>query len=332
MIRLFVSLLFAFLLVPHGTLAQKPATIAGNVYYESDYHPAKDVTIKLSDGEHTFLESQSTTDDGLFRFGGLKRSTYHVTVEASGYEPVSLDVDISMVSDKGLVIYLKPIYKKQDSPSSKTVSLHELSIPLKARECMDSGKKKLYQDKDAQAAVEDFQQAVSLAPAYFEADYQLGMAQLTLGNRGEAETNFRKAVALSGDTYPEAEVSLGAVLLDRGDVAEANKFIRRGLQLNPNSWLGHYELGRCLLKQDHLFEAHTSAEQARLLAPSVPIIYRLLSNIHLQQKDYPALLEDLDTYLTLDPNSPAGIRAKQLREEVQQKITAEHLGPTSAHP
>jgi tetratricopeptide (TPR) repeat protein len=333
MIRLFVWWLFVFcFLAPFGALAQKPATIAGNVYYESDYHAAKNITVSLFDGDRVFLESQSTSDDGLFRFGGLRRAMYTLTIDVSGYEPVSLDVDISMASDKSLAIYLKPIAHKQDVPQSKTVSVHELSLPVKARELMDSGMKKLYQDKDAQNAVVDFQQAVSAAPTYYEADYQLAMAQLTVGNQGEAESSFRKAIELSGDKYADAEVGLGAVLLDRGDTIEAVKAIRRGLQLNPKLWLGHYELGRALLKQDHLFEAQASAEQARLLAPSAPIVYRLLSNIHLLQKDYPALLEDLNTYLELDPTSPVGIRAKQLRDQVQLKVSAQHLAHASTNP
>jgi hypothetical protein len=37
-----------------------------------------------------------------------------------------------------------------------------------------------------------------------------------------------------------------------------------------------------------------------------------------------ALLIDIDAYIKLDPDSPAGIRAKQMREEVQQKIEADN--------
>jgi hypothetical protein len=55
-------------------------------------------------------------------------------------------------------------------------------------------------------------------------------------------------------------------------------------------------------------------------------VYRLLSNIHLQQHNYPALLADLDTYLTLDPDSQAGQRARQIRDEVRQKISVTSPG------
>jgi hypothetical protein len=328
-----VVFLVLLLLFSLPSFAQKTATIAGNVYFGSEYNPAKNVTVTLYDQEHNLIETQTTSDDGQFRIGGLRRSTYTVDIDVTGYEHFSQDVDVSMTSDKGLAVYLKPIAKKQDAPLSKTVSVHELSMPPAARDLVDSGKKKLYQQKDAQAAILDFQQALTLAPTYYEAQYQMAMAQMTLGRKSDAEASFRKALELSDNKYPEALVGLGAVLLDRGDATGAEKFIRQGLQLNPNLWLGHYELGRALMMEKNLPDALSSAEQARLLAPSVPIVYRLLSNIHLAQKDYPALLADLDTYIALDPDSPAGVRAKQLRDQFQQSSAApKQTTPASANP
>jgi regulator of sirC expression with transglutaminase-like and TPR domain len=69
-----------------------------------------------------------------------------------------------------------------------------------------------------------------------------------------------------------------------------------------------------------------------LLAPNAPVVYRLLSNIHLQEKDYPALMQDIEEYLKLDPDSPAGIRAKELREQVQKKMATDHPVPAAAKP
>jgi tetratricopeptide (TPR) repeat protein len=313
------SLICLWVFLPRESLAQKPATIAGNVYYGSDYNAAKNVPVTLYDSEHTILETQNTSDDGQFRFGTLRRATYIIVVDIPGYERVSLDVDVSMASDKGLAIYLKSTARPQEAQQLKTVSVHELSMPQKARELVDSAMKKLYKDHDPPAALADLQQAVALAPGYYEALYQTGMAQLTLGDRAAAEKSFRSSFEQSSHTYAEASVGLGAALLDLGNPSEAEQSVRRGLQLNPNLWLGHYEMGRVLLQQKHLADALASAEQARLLAPNVPIVYRLLSNIHLQQKNYPALLADLDAYLKLDHTSPAGLRAKQLRDQLASK-------------
>ncbi len=317
MSRLFAPILFLLLVI----LAQKPSTIAGNVYYGNEYNVAKNVSVALYDSQRQLIEAQSTTDAGQFRFGGLRRAQYVVVIDAPGCEHYSTDVDVSMASDKNVIIYLKSTSKANETLHSQTVSVHELTMPAKARDFMESGKKKLYEDKNAKAALADFQQAVAAAPEYYEAAYQLAMAQLTLGNRADAESFFRKSIDLSNNKYPEAQIGLGAVLLDTGEFSEAGESIRAGVKQNPTLWLGHYELGRLLLKQNRLTEAQSSAEEARLLAPGAPIVYRLLSNIHLQQKNYTALLEDLDTYLTLDPDSPAGQRAKQLRDQLQQRLS-----------
>lgn len=320
------------LTIPVAIHAQRSATLAGNVYFEDDYHPARNVLVNLSDDEQLPLGTQTTSEAGRFRFSGLQRTTYTVNINASGYEPVILKVDLSFMSDKGVVIYLKPISKKEDSPKGGSISTHELSMPAKARDLMESGKKKLYQDKDSQGGLADFQQAVSVAPGYYEAHYQVAMAYLTLGNGGEAEKSLRKSMELSGDTYGEAEVGLGTMMLDRGSFAEGEKAIRRGIQLSPKFWLGHYELGRALLNEKRIPEAKDSAEHARSLAPSAPIVYRLLSNIHLEEKDYAALLQDIDAYLKLDPDSPAGTRAKQLREQVQRKVDSKQPASVTVKP
>jgi tetratricopeptide (TPR) repeat protein len=94
--------------------------------------------------------------------------------------------------------------------------------------------------------------------------------------------------------------------------------------------MGYYQLGRALLNENKIPEAKGSAELARSLGPNNPIIYRLLSNIHVREKDYPALLQDLNACIQLDPDSPAGRCAKQLREEVQQKIAAEKPIPAAS--
>jgi len=327
MIRLAGSLgVLLFLFAPLASFCQKPATIAGNVYFETDANPAKNVMVELYNAEHALITSGPASDSGRFDFGSLRRAVYYLRVEVAGYERAEVPVDVSMVSDKSVTVYLRPLARKDNSPASPTVSVHELSMPSKARAFMASGKKKLYQDKDPQAALPDLEQALANAPNYYEAEYELALTHLTLGHSAEAEKLFRSCFERSGHTYGDASVRLGGVLLDRGDVADAEDSIRAGLRLRPNYWLAHYELGRALLMEKHLDASLASAEQARTLAPSASVVYRLLSNIHLQQHNYPALLADLDTYLTLDPDSQAGQRARQIRDEVRQKISVTSPG------
>ena len=187
-----------------------PLLISGYVYCEEKSHVPLNVQVDLRDAQQTQLASVAASDGGEFRFDGLKQGVYTVSVNEPGYEPVSVKLDLSGASQKDVAICLKRSTKSQDSPKSSTISTHELSMPAKARDLMESGKKKLYEDKNSAGGMGDFQQAISLAPGYYEAHYQLAMAYLSLGNtRRSGRRASAKSIEVSGDKYGEADVRLG---------------------------------------------------------------------------------------------------------------------------
>lgn len=337
----FPSVLLVLLLVPTKALAQHNgsassaglgsniAVVTGTVYSQPGDRPVMQALVQLCDGGGNLLAQEITSDDGEFSFRGLPRNNYVLQISANGFAPTTTSVDLSYNSDRGVPIYLKPLSADASEPvASARVSAHEMSMPKAARDAFAAGTKKMYVDKNAQGALADFQAAVAAAPGYYEAFHQMALVEISLGKSVEGETHLRKAIEVSGDKYGEADVSLGTILIERGQSADGEKTLRRGIELSPNFWLGYYELGRAMLNQEKLAEALKSAEQARSLSPGTAINYRLLSNIHLREKNYPALLEDIDAYIKLDPDSPAGIRAKALREQVAQKVSAQS-GPSA---
>jgi tetratricopeptide (TPR) repeat protein len=324
MLRLSVALfaLTSFFLSPQSLLAQQSVSLAGTIYSEATKRPVQQASLRLCDPAGNMLEQMVTTDSGEYVFRQLRHAEYILTVTATGYQPYDLHVDLSFASDRGVSIYLNPNPGDPAAPSpAGSVSAHEISMPQKARDLLSSGEKKLYFDKNPQAGLADFQQAVSIAPGFYEAYYQIGMAYLTIGTRDEAEKSFRKSIEVSNDKYGEPVIGLASFLIDTGDLAQSEKMTRHGLELSPNSWFGHYQLGRILFTENKIADAQKSAEQARSLDPNAAIVYRLLSNIHLSQKDYPALIQDLDAYIKLDPDSPAGVRAKEIRKQAAEKIS-----------
>jgi tetratricopeptide (TPR) repeat protein len=296
-------------------------TVSGMVLAEGNNQAIEHVAVRLCDGGGNLMEETTTPQSGEFYFRGVRRGRYILTFEANGYLKTDFQLDLSYTSDKGMTIYMKPIAKQSAAGTAgSTVSAHELSMPQAARELVASGKKKLYVDKKPDAGLLDFHQAVTQAPNYYEAYREIAIAYLTMGKAGEARENFRKSIELSHDTYGDADVGLGTLLVEKGEAGEGEKAIRRGVELNPNSWMGFYELGKLDLGRDRLDLALKSAERARALAPNAPIVYRLLANIHMRQKNYADLLGDLDAYIKLDPDSPAGLRAAQMRQQIAQEI------------
>ncbi|MGB2625853.1 MAG: tetratricopeptide repeat protein [Candidatus Acidiferrum sp.] len=330
MLRLRLTLLFsAFLCISSVCFAQRRVSLVGNVYFGDDSHPAGNVTVSLDSPDEGHFADGVTNGAGQFRFGNLKPSIYVLKIDEEDFAPVSKTIDATLGSDKNVTIYLQLKSQPPSTGKGTAISAHELSVPEKARELEISGKRKLYQDRDLAGALSDFERAISIAPGYYEARYNAGMAYWAMARLTEAENSFRRSAEISGDKFGEADVCIGAILLDQGSASEGERMIRKGLRLSPNFWLGHYELGRALLNKNQLPEAEVSASEARLLAPAAPIVYRLLSNIHLAEKDYSALIEDIDSYLALDPTSPVGLRAKELRDQFQRKLA---LAPGLAKP
>lgn len=325
------TVILALLWFP-AALRANPATLAGTVFTE-DNNRIEHADVKLCDAGGTRLGEEVTTDSGEFAFRGLARGPYTLQVSANGYQSQEIHVDLSFASERGVAIYLKSLSSgpRATTPGA-TVSAHEMSMPEAARNLVDAGKRKFWVDKNHEAGMQDLERAVSIAPSYYEAYYEIGMADLALGKTDPAEQSFRKSLEASAEKYGNAYVGLGSVLVSQGKVSDGEKALIQGVELNPKSSLGFYELGKIQLSQKRLEEAGKSAEQARSIAPNFASVYRLLANIHIQQKNYRALLTDIDAYVKLDPDSPAGIRAKQMRAEVIKKMGTESTEPVASKP
>jgi len=298
-------------------------SLTGSVFSDGSNRRITGASVALCDDGGAQIEETATDDAGKFSFQGLRPGHYLLRVNAAGFVAAEVRVDISLGPERNLVVTLKGESTSAVVPGgAATISAHELAMPQGARDLLTSGQKKLYTEKNAQAALRDFESATRQAPNYYEAYYQAGMAYLALQNSPEAEKQFRKAVELSEKKYGDADIALGTLLLHRGALNEGESLVRQGLVLNPHSWPGQFELGELELSRGHMEAALTAAQTAAQLAPQQPVVYRLLSVIELRQKNYPALISALDSYIELDPDSPAGARAKDLRAEAEKHLEA----------
>jgi tetratricopeptide (TPR) repeat protein len=86
--------------------------------------------------------------------------------------------------------------------------------------------------------------------------------------------------------------------------------IREGIQLDPADARGHFSLAWVLHTMGRLPEAEQSAREAILYKPTFPDPYLLLAQIHLDQGNFSAEIEDLNGYLKVDPHGPLSARAR----------------------
>jgi tetratricopeptide (TPR) repeat protein len=207
----------------------------------------------------------------------------------------------------------------QSQPSSYTVSVRELSIPPKAFRAFKQGMDCLAK-KDPAASLPHFQRAISEFAGYYEAYDRMGAANLKLWRIQEAEQAFRKSIDLSGGQFAHPLLAMGAILDDREQFAEAEAVTRKGLDLDPDSWAGHYYLGTALFGLNRMEEAELSVRESLRQNPNFPEAHLLLADIHSREKDFRSLVSDLNHYLDLAPDDPASARIKAFRESAQRLL------------
>jgi tetratricopeptide (TPR) repeat protein len=208
----------------------------------------------------------------------------------------------------------------QSQTSPYEVSVRELKIPPRAKRAFEQGLERLAK-KDPEGSLTNFEQAIAEFAGYYEAYDRIGAADLKLWRIPEAEQAFRKSIELSVGQYAHPQIALGAILVDQEKFTEAESAIRKGLDLEPESWTGHYYLGLALFGLNRLGEAEKSAREALSRKADFPKAHILLADIHGREKDYESLVNDLNEYLKLAPDGPDSAWARTLRESVLRVVS-----------
>jgi tetratricopeptide (TPR) repeat protein len=291
--------------------------ISGTVLLEADKRPASQVAVSLRSRVAGVFRSVLTDLEGHFKVQDLPRGTYEIAVDEEGYETAQTSTQLDGPSSK-LVLYLK---SKSGAPhtSSYTVSVRELKIPGKARSELQKGLERVAKD-DPAGGLSHFTKATQVFPGYFEAYYDIGTAEITLGHNDEAMKAFQTSIDLSGGRYARAEFGYGYLLCHQGKPAEAEKIIRRGLEMEDAAPEGYAILSEALMQLNRPDEAEKSARAALLRNPNFAGAYLALSDVAERKGDYFTEIQDLDTYLKLQPNGPASAQVRQVREEAVRML------------
>ncbi len=304
-----------------SSTATRTFSVTGRVSDASNHTMMKSVRVELRSFEGGMVASAFTSGDGDFEFENVARGSYELVVEEMGYQSSSqrLDVDGSMV---GVSVDLRRLPESTgiSAKRSATVSARELSIPHKAHDAMEKGLALLYAKSDYPGSLKQFQQAIEKYPDYYEAYTQEGVAHWRMGDAAGAEQAFRKSIEVSKEKYPDAFFWLATLLSDSQRFADAELVARKAVDLNPRSWQADSELSRALLGLNRAAEAEASARAAVDLQPRNANLHLLLANIHMQQQNDVALLDDLNSYLNLAPTGSFASQVLQQRDEVERSL------------
>lgn len=162
-------------------------------------------------------------------------------------------------------------------------------------------------------AVEHFNRAIELDPAYARAYAGLADATLFLGGDDAAgqhealakgKAALQKAIELD-ETLAEPHATLGLLAMNNDrDWAGAEREYRRAIELNPNYAAAHHWYGESLAYVGRFDEAVAEVKRAQELDPLSLIIGTDLGNVYYLSRQYDRAVEQLQKTLELDPDYP----------------------------
>jgi Tfp pilus assembly protein PilF len=295
------------------------ATISGSVFLEGETQPVSSVRIAVKSLTGGEIATTYTDAGGRFNVAGPNTEGYVVTISEPGYEPVERRVDRTGAIAE-LVLVLKRTKTTFLPSHSGTVSVHELSVPGKARRAYEKGMESLSK-RDPEASLAHFKEATDAFPNYYEAFYQIGLVNMELRRGTDAEQALQRAIDLSGGNYAEPQFALGALLSEREAWSDAERLLRHAIDVDPNSWKGYLFLGQALFGQNRLDEAQKNAGEALLRNSNATSAYILLANTHIRRHEYVLAMNELDRYLALKPSGVTADQARDVRAAAHRVVS-----------
>lgn len=233
-----------------------------------------------------------------------------VRASLSGFQPAThtLHTIPAMGIDIGILV-LRPLHGVTGYTFSVTTAL----APKEARKAYEKGLR-LSAENKPQTAIPELQRAVGIYPAYAMAWFELGTAFHRLNRSDEARMAYTKS-AEADRKFMKPVLQLAMLSAAERKWKETSELTGRVTASNPfefpQAWLYHavgsYNLG-------DLATAEKSVRRAIELDPhhQLPKTHQLLGTIQADQKETRRAIESLTAYLTYAPKAPdaAAVRSR----------------------
>ncbi len=159
-----------------------------------------------------------------------------------------------------------------------------------------------YDDGKYDSAVERLKDALKLDPDFVRAYDNLGLSYEGLGKFEDAFKSYEMANRLNRQQAEKSAwppLDFGILLLNRGDLSEAESYLNEAVGYAPNFPQARFQLGTLLEKQKKYPEAIQELKTAASLDPSYPEPHYVLARIYRANKDLKSAEEEVKTFQDL---------------------------------
>ena len=306
--------------------------IQGYVFFPSGRRAEGTIIVKLqsyNSGELQVIPDSS----GAFMFSNLSPGNYTVVINAGdeyeiASEAVFIDSDPNLSATGAripstprrytVMVHLQPNNKGAHAKAG-VLNAALAAVPENARKLYEKGLEQGRADNAAKAA-DTLKQAVAIYPNFPLALNELGVQYLKLRQVTKAVEVLREAVRLDPNAFT-ARLNLGIALLEAKQFTGAEEQLREAVKKNANAATAHMYLGITLMRLSKFDES----EQELLVATKANSVQLSMANYYLgglywRKHDYPRAVEQLEKYVTLEPNAPDAERVRATIKDLRGRM------------
>ena len=282
------------------------------------------VQIRLPDREPLPLMTQVTvTAAGGFTrsrtlsapqitFGDVPEGPVTIVLKSPGRDAVTFTTE----RQQHVTLHLPAAREVEQFPTADgaTVDVGQLRIPEEARHEVNLGADAI-EGGALSKALEHLNRALQIAPGFFEAHFNRGVALARMNSFPEAEASLQEALTLQPE-HPTARRQLGWILLQAGRHSDALDALRSSLVISPQDarclallGLAYGRLGQQVLASS--FYRRAIAEQTDLNRA-----YVLLGHSQLALDRPGEALRHFQEYVARWPDGPDADEARAMIEEI----------------
>ncbi len=133
--------------------------------------------------------------------------------------------------------------------------------------------------------------------------FNIGMVLIELGDKARAEEYLRRAIELTPD-YREPHFNLALILAERNDLERAKHHFRRAVEIDPDDLEARVRLAEALSRLDGPSEAVALLRQVLAIDPALPMAQLALGAAHQADGDRDAARTALLEVLEAAPGAP----------------------------
>jgi tetratricopeptide (TPR) repeat protein len=301
--------------------AMGSAEVHGQVRYAVGGAPAERVLVRVERYDGGLVGQALTDSSGAFRFSGLEKSQYNVTVRAAGYRDAQQQINLKTSTSEYVVLQLAPDHGETDKGAAAlSPGIVDANAPPEAQKEFALGRKALLDEKKVDEGRKHLEKAISLYPNFLEAQLLLGTAFMETHDWRKAEVALRRAVEINPKTA-QPYIALGEVCRQQARYQDAEKVLLEGLKLDERAWQAHFTLGRVYLALNDLAKAGAAAGHALQLKPDLAEGYLLAGNILLRARKPADALPMFEEYLRLAPKGESVTETREVVTKIKRALS-----------